>query len=432
MNIANSKKEPGQVLVLIAIAFVALLGFTALAIDGGMVYSDRRQAQNAADAAALAGSLQKAQGQTDAAAVSKAEEVLTTNDFNPSQAVIVVSQGSDAYGSFDQVQVELSSTTKMFFAQLFGFNEVQNQVRAVAKSRSGSGGPGDGAIIAMGDCTAGDPTLLNTSGGGNSGGILAYGGDIFLNSPDPNSGNCSIDSPNSAKNWGIRALDGHEIYSIGEYNYSGEPKIEPLPIQTGYNGGTRFGDPLWYVEEPICTQNGGQVSPGVYKPGAYNGNFPESGKIMLKPGIYCISGDVKMSGPDELKGDGVLLYLINGSFESSGKAALNLTAPTDMNCLGSDGDRTASCNYKGLVFFMARGQHNEIIAKGNGGVKITGTVYALDGDVQMNGGGQDPQDWTVMGQVIARSLDGRGNGSFVVNYNSDVVYHGKPSISLIK
>jgi uncharacterized membrane protein len=49
------KTENGQALVLIALAFVAMLGFVALAIDGGMIYSDRRFAQNGADAASLAG-----------------------------------------------------------------------------------------------------------------------------------------------------------------------------------------------------------------------------------------------------------------------------------------------------------------------------------------------------------------------------------------
>ncbi|HEY5668948.1 MAG TPA: Tad domain-containing protein, partial [Anaerolineales bacterium] len=48
-------QEKGQALVLITLAMVVLLGFTALAIDGGMVYSDRRHAQNAADASSLAG-----------------------------------------------------------------------------------------------------------------------------------------------------------------------------------------------------------------------------------------------------------------------------------------------------------------------------------------------------------------------------------------
>ena len=55
MNTRRNSHESGQVLVVLAVALVALLGFTALAIDVGMVYSDRRYDQNVADAAALAG-----------------------------------------------------------------------------------------------------------------------------------------------------------------------------------------------------------------------------------------------------------------------------------------------------------------------------------------------------------------------------------------
>jgi hypothetical protein len=47
--------ETGQAAVLLALAFVGLLAFTALAIDGGNAYLTRRNAQNAADSAALGG-----------------------------------------------------------------------------------------------------------------------------------------------------------------------------------------------------------------------------------------------------------------------------------------------------------------------------------------------------------------------------------------
>ena len=47
--------ESGQAIVLIAFAFIGLVAFAALAIDGSMVYSDRRHAQNASDAGSLAG-----------------------------------------------------------------------------------------------------------------------------------------------------------------------------------------------------------------------------------------------------------------------------------------------------------------------------------------------------------------------------------------
>ena len=49
------KSESGQVIVILALALVGLLGFSALAIDGSMVFADRRFSQSGADAAALAG-----------------------------------------------------------------------------------------------------------------------------------------------------------------------------------------------------------------------------------------------------------------------------------------------------------------------------------------------------------------------------------------
>jgi Flp pilus assembly protein TadG len=50
--------EQGQAIVLMAFAFIALLAFAALAIDGGNAYVERRRSQNGADAAALAGARQ--------------------------------------------------------------------------------------------------------------------------------------------------------------------------------------------------------------------------------------------------------------------------------------------------------------------------------------------------------------------------------------
>src|SRR5947209_6769625 len=49
-------RERAQVIVLFAIALLAMLAAMGVAIDGGELYVQRRTAQNAADAAALAGS----------------------------------------------------------------------------------------------------------------------------------------------------------------------------------------------------------------------------------------------------------------------------------------------------------------------------------------------------------------------------------------
>ncbi len=48
------KPEHGQALVLIILAIVALFGFTALAVDFGHIYAERRRVQSEADTAAFA------------------------------------------------------------------------------------------------------------------------------------------------------------------------------------------------------------------------------------------------------------------------------------------------------------------------------------------------------------------------------------------
>ena len=62
MRMLKLREEDGAVLVHTAIAIVALLGFAALSIDYGVLWVARRQAQNAADSAALAAAISLAFG----------------------------------------------------------------------------------------------------------------------------------------------------------------------------------------------------------------------------------------------------------------------------------------------------------------------------------------------------------------------------------
>src|SRR5713226_7503610 len=49
------KRQAGQVLIIVALSFVAITGILVIGIDAGQLYLDRRQLQNAADAGALLG-----------------------------------------------------------------------------------------------------------------------------------------------------------------------------------------------------------------------------------------------------------------------------------------------------------------------------------------------------------------------------------------
>ena len=55
MQAAWLRKQSGQAVVLVAVAVLVLTAILALALDGGGIYLDKRQLQNAADSAALAG-----------------------------------------------------------------------------------------------------------------------------------------------------------------------------------------------------------------------------------------------------------------------------------------------------------------------------------------------------------------------------------------
>ena len=66
----------GQALVIVALAIVALAAIVGLAIDGGRLYELRRQVQNGADAAAMAGPRELAQMISECANPTPANDLL--------------------------------------------------------------------------------------------------------------------------------------------------------------------------------------------------------------------------------------------------------------------------------------------------------------------------------------------------------------------
>ena len=60
--IGHKKSESGQALIIIVFSILGLMGMSALAIDGGNAYVDRRRAETAASAAALSASITRIEG----------------------------------------------------------------------------------------------------------------------------------------------------------------------------------------------------------------------------------------------------------------------------------------------------------------------------------------------------------------------------------
>lgn len=148
--------ERGQVLVLFAGAVVVLLMIAALAFDVGLMVLERRDQQNAADAAALAGAryvLSSANGTTDCSTVTGAApaadapgatawaacHVAMTNDSGNDETVIVhvpPTQGEfRGFPGFVEVQIE--SARESIFGGIVGRATWPVGVRAVAANQQG-------------------------------------------------------------------------------------------------------------------------------------------------------------------------------------------------------------------------------------------------------------------------------------------------------
>ena len=144
--------ESGQTLILFAVFLVGLLAMLALVIDGGFIMVHRRVAQNAADAAALAGAYRISTGASDAGVQAMVHEyAITRNGADGFEAVYLpsgslVGAGSQPVGS-NGVRVRTTCTFSSTFASILGHEEFTvGAVAAAAFMEPEGGGCGGYAI----------------------------------------------------------------------------------------------------------------------------------------------------------------------------------------------------------------------------------------------------------------------------------------------
>lgn len=132
------RNEKGQVLVLVALAIFVLLGFAALGIDVGFMYSVRHELQRSADAGALAGASSFTTGDWNDTSVRSiadsrardyaSRDVVAQTALNPASEVAV------SFPSLDRIEVVTSRNANLFFARILGMPNRLITARAVAKA----------------------------------------------------------------------------------------------------------------------------------------------------------------------------------------------------------------------------------------------------------------------------------------------------------
>ncbi len=138
------KNQQGYVLVTTAVAIFALLGFVALAIDVGYLYSKRTNYQRAADAAALAGAFTyvvDTASPQPATAIAQAQAIAASNPAMG--AAITAGQVTVTPGTLPNgahlITVNIAASSPTFFAALFTPNVAIN-VTATAEAGPTTGG----------------------------------------------------------------------------------------------------------------------------------------------------------------------------------------------------------------------------------------------------------------------------------------------------
>lgn len=120
------KGQRGQSLVVMAVALVVLVGLAALIIDGGSIYLNRRRAQTAADAAALAGAHTKC---VEHGTLADIQNIATKYAVTENGATAVESVTIDVNG---QVVVRTRVESPSFLASIFGSQKDMARAEAAA------------------------------------------------------------------------------------------------------------------------------------------------------------------------------------------------------------------------------------------------------------------------------------------------------------
>ncbi len=130
--------EGGQVIVLVAVLMVGLVAVVGLVTDGGMVFTQRRDLQNVADAAALAGAMQIDENAYRASGGT----VVVLNEQAARAAAVEYLRGEGALAyqvsvTPERVDVSVSRQATTGFLRLLGIGGFQISAGATAEPRHG-------------------------------------------------------------------------------------------------------------------------------------------------------------------------------------------------------------------------------------------------------------------------------------------------------
>ena len=451
----KSFTERGQALILITLAAIGLFAIVGLAIDGSAKFSDRRHAQNAADAASLAGALALVNPTTaptwDTIARNRALDNGYDGDLVSNQvwvykcypAATVVNRGGvpngidcgPYEGNAAYVQVVIKSTINTYFARVIGINKVENVVSAVSYWKPRGKNYDGNLIVALNPnpCSGGGADgniVLGTSGGG-TGVINLTGGGAYVNST---SGTCGMN------------LNGCPTVNVtgGQLGSAGSGNIN-LSSSSGTCSASFVGPTPTFNNDPYpfppempavpdeCTSPAGSFSSDsatqttTVFPGRFNEFPPKSGggvtvydRVNMMPGVYCVNNMVKVTDQHLiLTGTDVTIFIRSGYAFSLQGGSITIDAPDTGDYAG----------YLIIVDSDFSGSSENCVIDGNAANSFTGTIFAPYCNLTINGT-SDPTSYSA--QIIAYTVKLNGNAAVNLTYDESKNAKSDPKIGLMR
>ncbi len=489
----SSLQEKGQALILIAFAAIGIFAFAALAIDGGRVYSDRRDAQNAADTAVLAAALAKIRGHDyQAAAIARAASNGYTGSASRTLEVNLCSdpgvscQGMPAGADPSEfIRVRIISRIPATFGRVIGRNSFTSAVEAIAHvqtstSPSSSAFSSGAAMVATRGGNYNQCFLVN--GGAD---LYTHGSGIYVN--------CS-GSQAMFMNGGATVRMDAQGQIVGCYGANGGATFDPFSCNV--NGGTSqvfdastFASVPTMPTPPTCSSAGSQTSTKL-TPGYFNGNVTINNDTTMDPGTYCFNGGININGQNKLNGptgsikvvlgnndfnlgvsnftfNDLAVYTVNGSFRANGNGVLNTdrlrfySSGSGNFQINGNGGVTSNNAYiylkggqitwngnstvnlhaapasdpegvGGLLVYMPWSNTTPITFNGGSNIHLTGTCLMPHSNITFNGG----VNFELHSQIVGYQYIVNGGGAVDIYYVASENYNppaaANPTIQLTK
>ncbi len=352
--------ERGQVLPLLALLFVVLTGFAALAIDAGVSYDQSRIDQDVADSAALSAAYWIDENQAAASvspAATAAMDVAFRDCASPSEPCTLTLNFYSAYSpttasgtvacseayvqpsttpsttcstaptSVTDVGAEVSNTASDYFANLSGGPRTHKvePPEAVAAVQSAGAGDEGGVTLPCEICILGRLSIgAPNSGLYSSNGAIYVAGQASLTKPDDcvyasTSGSCGSTSGTAFDVYldgGVSMTGSNDaIYPYtpsSKYHTSGAATVPSVsPPESGPNWGGLVDQGASYT--PTCSSGTATVPSGRYE----NLYLSQANCTYVFSGNYIVTGTVLVDANHvTLQGSDVNVYFLCGTDSS--------------------------------------------------------------------------------------------------------------------